>query len=189
MGARCRRFKSCHSDQKRGLVSQRSRPFCVFGQIPVFDVCLRHTKSCFAFSECSIPTKNEDLSHRDQVLFAFLARFQSLTYAFGIPNLVSPLANVPFRPKKQLSLVVWLLFCLVCQFETVRVANAGSHTAGITKRSVVTLSFRPKNTVEKDTFSAVFLSIAKAMAYHHDLACISSPQAYIISRRLYSLSQ
>ena len=30
------------------------------------------------------------------------------------------------------------------------------------------------------------LSIAKAMAYHHALACISSPQAYIINRRLYS---
>ena len=29
------------------------------------------------------------------------------------------------------------------------------------------------------------LSIAKAMAYHHALACISSPQAYIINRRLY----
>ena len=86
--------------------------FFLFGQIPVFDVCLRHTKSCFAFGECFIPTKNEDLSHRDQVLFAFFVRFQSLTYAFGIPNLVSPLANVAFRPKKQLSpcgLVVFLL--------------------------------------------------------------------------------
>ena len=31
----------------------------------------------------------------------------------------------------------------------------------------------------------LFLSIAKAMAYHHALACISSPQAYIINRRLY----
>ena len=30
-----------------------------------------------------------------------------------------------------------------------------------------------------------FLSIAKAMAYHHAIACISSPKAYIISRRLY----
>ena len=29
------------------------------------------------------------------------------------------------------------------------------------------------------------LSIAKAMSYHHALACISSPQAYIINRRLY----
>ena len=29
------------------------------------------------------------------------------------------------------------------------------------------------------------LSIAKAMAYHHALACISSPQAHIINRRLY----
>ena len=31
----------------------------------------------------------------------------------------------------------------------------------------------------------LFLSIAKAMAYHHALACISSPQAYITNRRLY----
>jgi hypothetical protein len=31
----------------------------------------------------------------------------------------------------------------------------------------------------------LFLSIAKAMAYHHALACISSPQAYIINRRLH----
>ncbi len=30
-----------------------------------------------------------------------------------------------------------------------------------------------------------FLSIAKAMVYHHAIACISSPKAYIISRRLY----
>ena len=30
-----------------------------------------------------------------------------------------------------------------------------------------------------------FLSIAKAMVYHHALACISSPKVYIISRRLY----
>ena len=29
------------------------------------------------------------------------------------------------------------------------------------------------------------LSIAKAMAYHHALACISSTQAYIINRRLH----
>ena len=31
----------------------------------------------------------------------------------------------------------------------------------------------------------LFLSIAKAMAYHHDLSCISSPQVYIISHMLY----
>ena len=30
-----------------------------------------------------------------------------------------------------------------------------------------------------------FLSIAKAMAYHRALACISSPKVYIINRRLY----
>ena len=34
-------------------------------------------------------------------------------------------------------------------------------------------------------FCSIFLSIAKAMVYHHALACISSPKAYIISRRLY----
>ena len=37
--------------------------------------------------------------------------------------------------------------------------------------------------------SVCCLSIAKAMVYHHALACISSPQAYIISRRLHPLSQ
>ena len=31
----------------------------------------------------------------------------------------------------------------------------------------------------------LFLSIAKAMAYHHALACISSPEVHIINRRLY----
>ena len=34
-----------------------------------------------------------------------------------------------------------------------------------------------------------FYPIAKAMAYHHALACISSPKVHIISRRLYTLSQ
>ena len=40
-----------------------------------------------------------------------------------------------------------------------------------------------KKNFEKSKF--FFLSIAKAMVYHHALACISSPQAYIINRRLY----
>jgi len=47
----------------------------------------------------------------------------------------------------------------------------------------------PKSTKKEVTFVyqklLLFLSIAKAMAYHHALACISSPQAYIINRRLY----
>jgi hypothetical protein len=43
------------------------------------------------------------------------------------------------------------------------------------------LSPAPKKSYHFDT---TFLSIAKAMAYHHALACISSPQAYLISRRL-----
>ena len=45
-----------------------------------------------------IPTKNEDLSHGGQVLVLFWVRFQSSMYAPGIPNLVSPVANVAFRP-------------------------------------------------------------------------------------------
>ena len=67
LGARCRRFESCHSDQKRGLVSLRSSPCSVLCQIPVFDVCLWHTESCFACGECCIPTTNEDLSHGETV--------------------------------------------------------------------------------------------------------------------------
>ena len=34
-------------------------------------------------------------------------------------------------------------------------------------------------------FCSIFLSIAKAMAYHHAFACISSSQAHIVNRRLY----
>ena len=51
----------------------------------------------------------------------------------------------------------------------------------------------PKNLVFQNE---IFLSIAKAMAYHHALACISSAltrisrqSEYIINRRLYILSQ
>ena len=41
-----------------------------------------------------------------------------------------------------------------------------------------------------DRFRPVdFLSIAKAMVYHHAQACISSPKVYIISRRLHFFSQ
>ncbi len=39
LGARCRRFKSCHSDHKGTLVAQRSSVFFLFGQISFFDVC------------------------------------------------------------------------------------------------------------------------------------------------------
>ena len=48
----------------------------------------------------------------------------------------------------------------------------GSNPIGYTKNST---SFDLSN----------FLSIAKAMAYHRALACISSPKVYIINRRLY----
>ena len=41
----------------------------------------------------------------------------------------------------------------------------------------------PKNLVLRNE---IFLSIAKAMVYHHTLVCISSPKAYIIRRSLYN---
>ena len=51
------------------------------------------------------------------------------------------LAKISFRQKSKQALVVWLLFCLVCQFEIVRIANAGSHTADITEQSEFVLLF------------------------------------------------
>ena len=60
--------------------------------------------------------------------------------------------------------------------------------------------FKPKQKVARISFLSPFhnkkrtfvyqkfsfcLSIAKAMAYHHASACISSPQEYIINRRLF----
>ena len=50
-------------------------------------------------------------------------------------------------------------------------------------------SLRPCQKIRQVSTCRIFLSIAKAMAYHHALACISSPKVYIISRRLYPLSQ
>ena len=52
--------------------------------------------------------------------------------------------------------------------------------------------FRIKQVSQKNTENfvlGIFLSIVKVMAYHHVLACISSLKVYIISRRLYTLSQ
>ena len=43
----------------------------------------------------------------------------------------------------------------------------------------------PKRWWKMIRFPSSFLSIAKAMVYHHAVACISSPKSYIISRRLY----
>ena len=39
LGARCRRFKSCHSDHQGRFVTQWSNLFFLSGQIPGFDVC------------------------------------------------------------------------------------------------------------------------------------------------------
>ena len=47
----------------------------------------------------------------------------------------------------------------------------------------------PKILQKKYPFLQYFLSIAKAMAYPHALAYISSPKVHIISLRLYFLSQ
>ena len=50
-------------------------------------------------------------------------------------------------------------------------------------------SYRPHQKIRQVSACRIFLSIAKAMAYHHALACISSPKVYIISHRLHPLSQ
>ena len=50
---------------------------------------------------------------------------------------------IPTKKEKTALAVVFSFFCLVCRFEADCEANAGSHTEGITKRSEVTLSFRP----------------------------------------------
>ena len=47
-----------------------------------------------------------------------------------------------------------------------------------------TASANKKRTFGRQKFSFC-LSIAKAMAHHHASSCISSPQAYIITRKLY----
>ena len=54
---------------------------------------------------------------------------------------------------------------------------------GVTSSNLV-VSTNKKGTFVYQKF-LFCLSIAKAMAYHHALACISSPQAYIINRRLH----
>ena len=73
-------------------------------------------------------------------LFSFPVRFQSLTYATHTKSCFA--FGECCIPTKKATKPLWFgcFFCLVCQFETVRVANAGSHTTGITERSVVTLS-------------------------------------------------
>ena len=50
-------------------------------------------------------------------------------------------------------------------------------------------SLHPSQKIRQVSTCRIFLSIAKAMAYHHALACISSPKVYIISHRLHPLSQ
>ncbi len=65
-------------------------------------------------------------------------------------------------------------------------ADAPDLGSGGTPVQVQVLSPAPKI----DRFRPVdFLSIAKAMVYHHAQACISSPKVYIISRRLHFFSQ
>ena len=53
------------------------------------------------------------------------------------------------------------------------------------ERSSILLISTKKYCRKRYIFYSIFLSIAKAMVYHHAFACISSPQAYIINRRLY----
>ena len=57
------------------------------------------------------------------------------------------------------------------------------------KRRQTTMRRVRKSPKIKQPWLLYFLSIAKAMVYHHDLSCISSPKAYIINQRLYFLPQ
>ena len=42
---------------KRGICRTAIRCLFLFAQIPVFDVCLPQTESCFTYGECCIPTQ------------------------------------------------------------------------------------------------------------------------------------
>ncbi|MBQ9945331.1 MAG: hypothetical protein IJO68_02265, partial [Clostridia bacterium] len=58
------------------------------------------------------------------------------------------------------------------------------------EKSALGSDFKVSGAPKIDRFRPVdFLSIAKAMVYHHAQACISSPKVYIISRRLHFFSQ
>ena len=78
-----------------------------------------------------IPTIKGLLSLSDQESFSFPLRFQSSMFAFRKPNLVSPMANVAFRPKKQTLPLGEVCFFvgMTDRLGSVRLADAGSHTA------------------------------------------------------------
>ena len=77
-----------------------------------------------------IPTKKGHLSHSDLVSFSFFVRFQSSMYDFVTPNPVSPLANVAFRPKTDLTVSVGSVFDWndVSNLNLFCRAKAGSHS-------------------------------------------------------------
>ncbi len=78
-----------------------------------------------------IPTKKAESSHSDRFHFLFWVRFPSSMFAFRKPNLVSPLANVSFRPKKRTLTLGEVCFFvgMTDRLGSVRLADAGSHTA------------------------------------------------------------
>ena len=86
--------------------------FFLFGQIPVFDVCLRHTKSCFAFGECCIPTIKGRLSHCDQTSFFLFGQIPVFDVCLRHTKSCFAFGECCIPTKKQLSpcgLVVFLL--------------------------------------------------------------------------------
>ena len=86
LGARCRRFESCHSDQKR-----ENDPCGCF----LFFAWCVDSKVIAKQMQVRIPKVSQSV--------AKLPCHSSLRCLLRKPNLVSPLANVAFRPKKHRS--------------------------------------------------------------------------------------
>ena len=85
------------------------------------------------------------------------------------PRISAPFGANIAKKKKTALAVVFFFFDWDGTSGLFYVAKAGSHTEGITKRSGVILSFRPKKSYHFDTTFFIHYGV---MAYHHALACI-----------------
>ena len=96
--------------------------------------------------------------------------------------------SLPARHKKQynISCAVFYFALKVCGTRTP--LGEAEHNRVSEPASAKGVALRVPSSAPKKTIlrNRLFLSIAKAMVYHHTLVCISSLKAYIINRRLYS---
>ena len=123
-------------------------------------------------------------------------RQRTLTPSFGCSNHLSPAKNTAHQDGV-------LYFWLAMKRKNTRVNRVvaretsayGAEIRNVARRRFDTLvvlppiPLIPSQKIRQVSTCRIFLSFAKAMVYHHALACISSPKVYIISRRLYPLSQ